>query len=549
MKRTAALAALAGAALLAPPPAALADDAPRPSATAGVFFRDPDRDTARRIEDLISQFSTDSVESRRRSRQALQAFGFWSVDPLITAARERESPVRCSAVLTLDAIQDRRAVGALRDLVQTSDGGSYCAAFAALALGRFRDGPAERAFREALRNPAPNQELLRPAAPLALAKLRTPEALALLRDQMKDTGASEAAVSARLLAIGFFPDAALTLTGDAPSPLLEAGLSSRRKSERQAALLGFLVAISRTSRGKEYLAKRADDPAEHPGVVAVALLGLVAFEDQDVTDRLVRVASSPAAPDSLREYACDLLVARAGPAAVPALRHILQTPQTPRLRASALLVLGGIDSDDAREAIVNRIRDPAPLVRAAAVVAVARSGSQALRDAALPRIDARLREGDSDSRVREVFTLARAVLTGERADVVWPAVSNDGIFSRVRLTQRQRLLEALNRRAELCLDLGKITNFQTEAQIVPEGPQSALERSESVGGAGGDGAGSSPPAPTSPTVLTPPVGQMGSTRTSDWQELRDLHDELSRRPYFTLDDLPVPAAARTGDGK
>jgi len=38
---------------------------------------------------------------------------------------------------------------------------------------------------------------------------------------------------------------------------------------------------------------------------------------------------------------------------------------------------------------------------------------------------------------------------------------------------------------------------------------------------------------------------MGSSRTSAWPELRDLKDELRRRPYFTLDDLPLPPAATT----
>jgi HEAT repeat protein len=511
---------------------------------ADVFFRDPDRDTAKRIDELIIQFTSDSVPTRRRARVEMERLGYWAVDPLLAAARDREPPFRCSAILTLDALGDRRAIVPLREIVVREDGLQYVGAFAALALGRFRDEGAVVPLRTVLSSPK-DLDMLRAAAPFALARIRTPQALDLLREQLADNGSTEPVTAARLLSAGFFPDLALASGATRPSDPLATALTSRRRGERQAALLAFLVATARTGAGRDFLVEFAATE-QPPQVTAVALVGLSAFPDAEVTDRICRTALG-SGPDALREFACDLLVGRADPAALPSLVQIVRTQPSARLRASAVLGLGRLDAPEARDAVVDRLRDRAPIVRAAAAVAAARSASQPLRDDVASRIAARLEGGETDTKVREVFQLARSVLAGDRRDVVWPEIGTDPLFASVLLTPRQRLLAAVNRRVELSLDLGKITNLQTDADVevapVAGLTPGAEPRGDTIEGVPGEEGGAPPSRGTG--VPSGPTVTMGAQRTAAWTELRDLLDELRRRPYFGPDDLPAPPAART----
>lgn len=554
MKRTTTSWLLAGLTVLALPAGAIrADDPagavlPRPGE---VFFREPDEGTRQRIKDLMAQSTSDAPRTRGRARADLVALGYWAVEPLIVAARDRDPAARCASILTLDAIGDARAVEPLREIVLREDSNPYIGAFAALALGRFRDVGVLRdpkdPFRESLDNPH-SLDLLRAAIPFALARMRSESALGLklLREQLADGGAVEPVTAARLLALGFFPDAAVVQSGDRPAPPLEAAMRSNRQGERQAALLAFLVANARTTKGKDYVAKVAETDTS-PRVQAVALIGLAAFAGADVTERIAATMTGSGPDSVVRELACDLLVERADAAALPALLHVTRTQQTTRLRASAVLALGRLAGADAHRAVIGALSDKSPLVRSAASVAAARSSSADLRADALARIDARLQGGETDADAREVLRTARAVLAGERREVAWREVGTDPLFASVLQTPRQRLIRAVNRRVELSLDLGKITDVPTEQGVSPDdlsGGAVSIDAHEAQL-EGIQGPGDTSPPPSTLPAPTGSIGTMGSSRTSAWPELRDLRDELRRRPYFTLDDLPAPPAAVT----
>ena len=552
----AAVLALAAAALAPAPPALLTLPAARAGdgAAAGdapgaeVFFRDPDRATAQRIEALMSQFTADGVQSRRKARVELADLGWWTVEPLLVTLREKDPPARGAAILTLDALGDQRALPALRESVVREDSNAYVGAFAALALGRFRDTQAIGPLRKALQNTR-NLDMLRAAVPLALARIRTPEAEAQLRVQLEDRSAVEPVASARYLAAGFFPELALAKGGGQPGAPLQTGLASTRRGERQAALLAFLVATARTTAGKDFLVQFADNE-DAPTVLAVALLGLAAFPDSDVTERLAKTAAS-GAPDGIRELACDLLVPRADATTLPTLLKILRSPAGARLRARALLAAGRIDAKEARDAILDRMTDKAPLVRAAAAVAAATSSSDALRAAARQKIDGRMAGGESDAKVRDLLQIARQVLAGDRTAVAWPEVSPEPFFASVAQSQRMRLIRAVNRRVELSLDLGKITNLQSDDQLIADSTPGVLNGFDPRTGGTVEGVPSEDNPGGGPNVgqvPRSPMGSMGSSRTSDWPELRDLLLELAHRPYFSTDDFPVPLAAPTAPG-
>src|SRR5688572_11253905 len=177
MRRSAAITAVLLALGLAPAPQATAGESP--DSTQRVFFRDPDRETAARIADLITRMTSGSVPDRTKARRELEAIGFWAVAPLIDAVQTAEPPIRCASTLVLDVLRDRRAIEPLRSVVLKEGSHPYVAAFAALALGRFADAGAVEPFHVAAKTPK-SMEMLKAAVPLALAKIRTPAAKDLL---------------------------------------------------------------------------------------------------------------------------------------------------------------------------------------------------------------------------------------------------------------------------------------------------------------------------------------------------------------------------------
>ncbi len=515
-----------------------------------IFFHEPDRDTAKRIDDLIGRFAEDSVRARTASRRELEDIGYWAVQPLMSALENEEPPIRAAAALTLSAILDPRTVDQLRASVERETSHPFVAGFAALGLARYRDAAAVAPLRAALRS-SKSIHTLRAAAPLTLARIGTPEAQTLLMERLRSRVGNPHVKRARVLALGFFPAVALEANSPEPSAALRSGLRGKKRELRHAAVVAYLVATLRRTDTRDVLMGLLDREKQAL-VISPALLGLSRFEDSGTTAYLSHRAARSAEDDVVRELSCDLLVARNDATALPDLLSILRSTSSARLRASAVMVLGGIDDESASAAVLERFSAKSPLVRAAAAVTSVRMPQKAARDAALRRIESRLRAGDSSRDVRHNLVEARAVLSGERATAVWREVGAERLFHLLFRPYEERVLRAVNLAAEDALDLTKIQNLQTDSEVIgagdSEGDGSGDVGSGDTGNGEGPGvpAGPNPPG-GSPTpkdnqpAVNPPSGPkapaVGSPRIATWQELRDLKVDLQRRPLFGVEDL------------
>jgi HEAT repeat protein len=535
-----------------------------------LFFRDPDDDTKGRIKEAILHMTTNSVPERTRARRELEQIGYWSVDPLIDAARTLEPPIRCSSFLVLDSIHDRRALDVLRTAIVRETSHLYVGGFAALALGRFKDQGSIDSFRTALKTSKP-MDMLRAASSFAFVKIHTPEARDLLLDRVREKGAKENVRSAALLSLGFFPELALGgPSGSSPSPELAAGLSSKRRGERQASLLAYLVAMWPRGDAKQFLRETLADESA-PEVATVALIGLSRSADADVTELLAKTAER-LGDDRVRELAADLLLDRVDPATKPSVIALARGAPSARLRAACVLALGRLDDDDARKLMGDALNDHAPLVRAAAAVAFTRQTTAAGRDVGLALVKSRMKRGETNDDARANFEKARAVLAGEKPDARWTEVGAEWIFGEMPLNYTRRLLRAVNLRLMASLDLAKIQNLVTDTEVAGTGPPSIPSEggggeargggdNDSTGGAdsgsgggsgeSGSGAGGSGSGGSGSGGGDGGGGAVGggavnggeggaSQHASQYQELRDLKIELVRSPYFTFDDLPAP---------
>ena len=138
----------------------------------------------------------------------------------------------------------------------------------------------------------------------------------------------------------------------------------------------------------------------------------------------------------------------------------------------------------------------------------------------------------------------------------WSQVTRSSMILELGMSYEERLLRHVNRRMEASLDLEKISNLQTDTEIVPDGPQVAGdEEGPSPGGGddGGEDGGGEPGDPDAPgsdgTPADPPGlgGRVGQPRAPLWHELRDLKLRLREEPYFGLDDLPRRVEESTPD--
>ena len=534
---------------------ARADDPAPDERTGNIFFRQPDRETAQRIDELIGRFAEDSVGARTVSRRELEDIGYWAVEPLMMALRTKEPPIRAAAALTLCATMDVRGLPALREAVERETSHPFVAGFACIGLGRHRDMLAVEPLRSALRS-SKSIHTLRAAAPLTLARLGTPEALTLLQERQRAGTGNFHVKAARLLALGFFPQAALEADRPLPSAALRDGLRAKRRELRRAAMVGFLVATLQRTDTRDVLLDILERESA-PEVLLPGLLGLSRFEDAETTQYLAHRAAR-SGDDDVRVQCCDLLAPRSDVTALDDLLAILRRQNSARLRASAVMALGGIDHPDAAAAVLDKLDDKTPLVRAAAAVASVRLTQESARQDALARIDARITRGESSRDVRHNFVEARAVLGGEKAVGQWQEIGAEALFRDLFRPYEERLLREVNLAAEDALDLTKITNLQTDTEILAgNDPDSAGDGGSDENGGDGNGAdGGDDPAtpPDGPTLpddqpaVEQPAGAkapaVGSPRTNAWQELRDLKVDLVRRPLFTADDLPRAATTR-----
>ncbi len=537
----AALVAVAGTALPVVP--ALGDGGPVDERRGNVFFSEPDNGTQREIDELMDRMSTDSPQDRARARHALIDIGFWAVEPLVDALQELEPPVKCAAALTLEGIADDRAIAPLRHSIESETSHPFVAAFAALAIGRFRDPGGVPPLTGALDSPK-SMHILRAAAPLTLARIHTPEAQELLSVCLSRPRAREPVQAARLLALGFFPSLAFDGARAEPSPVLRHALESKRGAERRAALLGYLVATVNRRDTRDFLMRvlKTEDEAS---VIVLALLGLSVHGDDEVTRRLSRTALRHK-DDHVRYRAAQYLADRGDVAARADLLRILRAPNAAALKAASVLALSSMNDEEAAKAVVERLGDKSPLVRAAAAIGCTRLKVAAARVEAFARIDRRMKTaGESRAAVRHNFELARAVLADERVDVPWREVGEMPIFSQLGRSYEERLLTRVNRQVLDSLDLGKIHNLGTDTEILQDGgPRLETDSSGPLDNPQDDPAGHDIDVPEGRGPKPDPmIG--GAQRTSAWPELRDLKIHLLKRPYFAPEDLPGAPESRT----
>jgi HEAT repeat protein len=263
------------AALLAASPGLRAQEAETPF----LVFREPDPETEKEItRELITPkaLGDHTPQRRREVRERLASeIGPWSVRFLggALAGRKRHSSarIRMNAAITLAMLSDPRGLDALRRAA-TGDEDPWVRRAAALAVGPFRS-PADVAT---LRGPKVDR---RAAAP-ALAKLRHPDAVAILKAMAEYLPKDEHEGAAVLLAAAIAtPDVALV-------PYLE---GEKARLVQQAAATGLTLRPLPPRRAGELLAvfPRLAGPAR---VMAIRALGAIRERPDDVRALLLDIA-------------------------------------------------------------------------------------------------------------------------------------------------------------------------------------------------------------------------------------------------------------------
>jgi HEAT repeat protein len=172
-----------------------------------IFFRKPDRETAREIEGYISNngLGASTRKSRTRARRELRKIGAWSVPPLTAtiAGRKRLKDIRIpmNATMTLARILDPQCVPALQEVAKTHRDPEVRKT-ACLALGIFGEDPkypgSVELLGRLLGENDPRKEHQRAAA-LGLGKIATEDARIRLLGQLEALPSQEHQAAAILL--------------------------------------------------------------------------------------------------------------------------------------------------------------------------------------------------------------------------------------------------------------------------------------------------------------------------------------------------------------
>ncbi|MCU0725011.1 MAG: HEAT repeat domain-containing protein [Planctomycetes bacterium] len=488
---------LIGAALVATDPLSAA-----PAADPGpVFFREPDRETAKRIAEGIALIERASASDHERGRTLLTDVGHWAVEPLRAILRTGDSSQRRNAVLVLGTLLDRRA---LPDLLRTAENDPYLFAtsFAALMAGKYQDPVAADRLTALLSDPKRSHR--RRAAVLALTKVGDPrafEAIALLVNPREDSLVRETAA----FCLGFLRDQALVLGPDGrmrPCREIEYALGSSETALRRAGMLALALLGHRDL--KDLYMRAAQNGREDHEVRRIALLALGRFPDEDVTKLLLGVVANPNAAKVEIEMAAMILKDRRDPAVVQAL--LRASPEDPRLKAVFTLALSNFESEEVMTRIADRLTDKSDQVRVAAAVALSRLTVPELKEKAIGRLTSMLqgKGGTLDANVRFDMERAREILLKGEApgDFVW--LGNEDTAEDLPKDVEERVLDLVNGAVERVLDLSSLTQIKA-------GPL----RDERF-------------------------------RVSDeGADLRDLQDYLARYPYFLPRDIPEPRVVAT----
>lgn len=502
-----------------------------------VFFRDPDPATARDIRNAISLFGSPSPSDRERARNTLHDIGYWSVDrPLLEALDSKGAQHRSNAALVLGRLGDPRALGPLRALV-TGDASEWPTSIAALMLGRMRDADDRTlaAYRAAIASERVEKRKI--AVALALGKLhrrRGTDAGPLL-DQILDTPTPTPFVHyAALLALGFYrsrvaeplPDG----SGYAPSARIRAALADSREGTRLSAVLA--LAVSRLD-GFETVFLEAFRRDGDRDVRRTALLALGKpgdGPDDAVTDLLTSVLESPRTTGEERRTAAYLLSLRQDPRSVDALLRVAQSPRAPEVAAMAVVALGGIADPRVPELLAGKLGDRSATIRAAAAVGATRLGGTEdllrLREA----LKRKLEQGETDRAARfdmnaAVEEIGRILRDREeaaqgrpvkpRSPPEWMEADATDLFRSLGRSHREAVLDAANARVLQVLGIDSLLEYRPLNDPLS-------------GSGGGDLGGAS---------------RFRREHLSHF-EAYDLSIELTRRPYYGLEDYPDAEEAR-----
>jgi len=491
-----------------------------------VFFEKPDAATDKKIRSFIILFGSNAPDDRERARDGLFEIGYWSVRPLLdalTARDDRSVNARCNAVLVLgrleQALEDVRALPALRAAV-VSDGSENPAAFAALVLGRLRDGEALGPFRDALAER--KRESLKTAVLVALgrlARVRGDEAATLLEQAVDRRTSVPLQREAAMLALGLFPRRVAVVSadgaGEVPAPRVRGALEDGSAGMRLSAVLA--LALSRRDDFYDVFLRVYRDDSDRQ-VRRAALLALARRRDPATTDVLGDALESTGAGIEVRRMAAYLLAARRDPAALKRLIGVATAASKPELAAAAVVALGGIPEDRAVSLVLGKLDDRSATVRAAAAVGATRFPRTADLLRAVDRLNERLRAGEQDEAARADMTLSRRIVEHELDDRAleaagqprrpplppqpWTEADAEDLLGLLGRDETQALLDLVNLRVRQVLGVEGLPAYRSPDATLISG-KDRIQREHAV-----------------------------------YSDERDLLRELQRRPYYTLEDLP-----------
>ena len=484
-----------------------------------VVLRTPDPATEKRIvREYITNDGLGAGSNLRRNavRKELVEIGFWAVPYLAAATRAkgRNSRVRMNAILTLALIGDRRCLPQLRRVAEEDDD-AYVRQTATLGLGLFRDTDSLPLLRKLLNDPD-RRRAYQPAAALALAKLRHPEAASTLEALAPELARGKRLAAAILLG------AAIASPNARRSCLRHLG--HKEKLVRRAAATGLLIRPVRAAGAKELLdlEKRTDDP------LVVHVLGAIERSDE-IRARLLAIARSSKRKDDERVAALIQLAREPGRMETyPTLKRALNGERANTALAGALLfALARTDHEKSVDDLLRVVRSGTDLRRFYAVVAlidaVARLEPHPRKKGILDEIK---RVSGDDPQM-----LALRLLAGDIGYRKGPAVGErvsevlDGIVDpkklRLHRAWEERRWDLVNRLLLFIFALDDLVQ-QYDSGKVGRTQESSVKPGQTA--SGGSGANATP------------------------EEL-DLLDFFAQRPYFGPDDLGgMKERTKAGDG-
>ena len=304
------------------------------------------------------------VEGAARQQAGAPAAVRLATLPLLERLDDADRSIRLSALRTLGALRDPRAIPALIRIASEQ-------------AGDLRMGDLRTAAVDALGSPAMGVG----AALTLLVRLsrhRPLDELARHADLSLGEVATPAAVAALVAALGAPPvpeEAKLGLlhAGRAAVEALEGEVS--RGTPSSAVLAAALLGEIGDRRATDTLTRALAAPESSAAVVRVAIEALERLKDPAAVPALARAAEAPQADVRLQAFAA--LLALADPRSVAVLDGGL-ADRDPRVRASAAQLAGQLAARGAAPTLADRLGDVDSAVRSAAARALARTGGAPL---------------------------------------------------------------------------------------------------------------------------------------------------------------------------